>query len=114
MQVRFNPEDETPPEINGLVYRSQRVQNIQSLDLSDLVLDILEHVREHNRKTDISGAHLFDTKSFAQVIERPPSTVKSLLRHIACDPGHTSVTVYEHGLVPQREFARWVMAFVTP
>jgi len=57
---------------------------------------------------------LFDTRSFAQVIEGPPAAVKSLFGHIACDSRHTSVTVHEHGIVPQREFAKWIMAFVTP
>lgn len=114
MQVRFSPEDDDPPETYRLIYRSQRVQDPYSQDLSEVVLDILEHAREHNRRAGISGVLLFDTKSFAQVIEGPRSAVKSLFGHIACDDRHTAVTVHEHGPVSQREFPKWMMAFVTP
>ncbi|WP_279306644.1 BLUF domain-containing protein [Microvirga solisilvae] len=114
MQVRFNPEDEAPPETYRLIYRSQRVQEPNSPELSDMILNILEHGRGHNRQAGISGVLLFDTRSFAQVIEGPPKAVKSLFGHIACDPRHTAIVLQEHGLVPARAFTKWVMAFVTP
>jgi len=114
MQIRFDLGEEAPPDIYRLIYRSTRVQGVQAADLSDTVLDILAHSREHNRRAGISGALLFDMKGFAQVIEGPPAAVKSLFGHIACDPRHTAVMLLESGLVPTREFATWAMAFVTP
>jgi hypothetical protein len=114
MQVRFNPEDEAPPETYRLVYGSRRIQNSHTPELSELINDILENARENNRQTGISGVLLFDTRSFAQVIEGPPKAVKNLFGQIICDPRHTAVTVQEHGLIPGRAFTKWVMAFVTP
>lgn len=114
MQVRFNPEDEAPPETYRLIYHSLRVQGPHLPDLSATILDILSHAREHNRRAGISGVLLFDTKGFAQVIEGPPKAVKNLFGHITCDTRHTAVTLQEHGSIPKREFTKWAMAFVTP
>ena len=68
----------------------------------------------YRRRTGISGALLFDLRRFAQVLEGPPHTVKSLFGHIACDRRHTNVTLLDYIPVKAREFSTWSMAYVEP
>jgi len=114
MQTRLDVEQEAPPDLYRLIYRSEMAIGGGPHAVNDEIRRILAQSREGNRRTGITGALLFDLRRFAQVLEGPPQAVKSLYGHIACDRRHTHVTLLDCGPVAAREFPTWSMAYVEP
>jgi Sensors of blue-light using FAD len=114
VQVRLDVGQEARPDLYRLIYRSQMTIDGEPQAVADEIQRILMWSREWNRRTGISGALLFDLRRFAQVLEGPPHTVKSLFGHIACDRRHTNVTLLDYVPVKAREFSTWSMAYVEP
>ena len=50
-------------------------------------------------------------KEFLQYIEGPPNSIETLFRKIETDDRHQSVKVVKQGLVSDRVFFNWEMAF---
>ena len=63
---------------------------------------ILEVSRKWNSENDITGALMFGEGYFAQVLEGPPSILKSTFGFIACDERHRNVRLLECGPVLKR------------
>jgi hypothetical protein len=114
VQVRLDLDQETPPALYRLIYRSQMTIDGEPQAVADEIQRILTWSREWNRRTGISGALLFDLHRFAQVLEGPPHAIKALFGHIACDPRHTNVTLLDYVPVAAREFPTWSMAYAEP
>ena len=114
MQVRLDVGQEARPDLCRLIYRSQMTIDGEPQAVADEIQRILMWSREWNRRTGISGALLFDLRRFAQVLEGPPHTVKSLFGHIACDRRHTNVTLLDYIPIQARDFPTWSMAYVEP
>ena len=86
------------------------VQNTAEVQLAE-IRKILQASRKNNAQNGITGALLFNSGCFAQVLEGPLKQVESTFERIQRDLRHAEVTVLEAGYVLQREFPEWSMAF---
>ena len=100
------------PPIYKIIYRSKITDEGGHDAVMDHIKSILGWSRDWNPKHGITGALMLDEDGFAQVIEGPPSAVKSLFGHIAVDRRHKSVEVMEADFHPERDFGSWSMGFV--
>lgn len=111
MQIRIDIDQEAPPAVFRLIYRSEMTIEGEAQAVADEIRRILTWSREWNRRAGISGALLFNLSGFAQVLEGSPEAVKTLFGHIACDMRHKNLTLLSHGLVEKREFGTWFMGY---
>lgn len=75
---------------------------------------ILETARANNRRKDVTGALLYSSGYFAQVLEGPKIAIEQVFETIQRDPRHGDVTVLECAGIGSRDFAAWSMARVAP
>lgn len=72
---------------------------------------ILASARKNNPSLDLTGALLYNTGNFAQVLEGPLASIERIFEVIQRDPRHSEVTVIHTGPASQRDFPDWSMAF---
>jgi hypothetical protein len=98
-------------EVYRILYCSRNLMH-DSLDsqLSE-IRKILVASRRNNAVHSITGALLFNSGCFAQVLEGPLKHVEATFERIQRDLRHAEVTVLDAGYVEQREFPEWSMAF---
>ncbi len=72
---------------------------------------ILSASRRNNAKVDVTGALLFNTVFFAQVLEGPLSGVEKIFEQIQRDLRHSDLIVLDSGVIEVRNFPVWSMAF---
>lgn len=72
---------------------------------------ILVSARERNADNEITGALLFNSGYFAQVLEGPVLAVEQTFERIQRDRRHAEISVLESGFVPDRDFPTWSMAY---
>ena len=75
------------------------------------IMSILAVSRENNAREGITGGLLFSTGCFAQVLEGLPAAVQATFERIQCDDRHNDVIVLEAGVITERAFPDWSMAF---
>ncbi len=75
---------------------------------------ILGTARANNSRHGVTGALLFNSGFFAQVLEGPQAAIERVFERIQCDPRHAEVTVLESGNTEERSFPEWSMAHVRP
>lgn len=75
---------------------------------------ILEKSRRNNGKNNVTGALLYSSGFFAQVLEGPKTSIEEAFERIQRDPRHAEVTVLECGEIQDRDFPAWSMAHVEP
>ena len=75
------------------------------------VQQILRVSRHNNLKVHVTGALLFNSTCFAQVLEGPLDAVEQTFERIQRDTRHSDVTVLELTPATAREFPDWSMAF---
>jgi hypothetical protein len=92
-----------------LVYASRSLLG-ESM-LAREIPQILEVSRRNNAARGVTGALLFSTDAFVQVLEGPQEGVERIFERIQCDPRHAGVVVLEAGPAPARDFAGWSMAY---
>ena len=73
---------------------------------------ILDKSRENNRRDGITGALMFNTGCFAQVLEGPLEKVEETFERIQCDDRHGEVSLLALEPVAGRSFPEWSMGFV--
>lgn len=78
------------------------------------IASILSSSRAGNRQHLVTGALLFNSGYFAQVLEGPRHAIEHIFEKIQRDERHGDVTVLESGDSPQRDFPEWSMAYVHP
>ena len=71
--------------------------------------DILAACERNNRRDDITGALLFDTLWFIQILEGERQAVSKTLRRILADERHSDLTVMDARPAERRLFANWWM-----
>ncbi len=76
------------------------------------ISQILHTARANNSRQSITGALLFNSGFFAQVLEGPRPAIEKLFEKIQCDPRHGDVTVLDSGNAATRDFPEWAMAHV--
>ena len=112
MDEAFGRAVTVQPTIYKVIYRSKLTEEGGHDQVMENIKRILEWSRSWNPKHGITGALMLDEDGFAQVLEGPSHSVKSLFGHIVCDRRHKDVQVMEADFHPERDFANWSMAFV--
>jgi len=72
---------------------------------------ILAASRRNNAAAKVTGALLFNSSCFAQILEGPLAAVETTFERIQCDQRHSDITVLELSPIEMRGFATWSMAF---
>ena len=95
-----------------LVYLSRN--NIAGNDsqLQEEISGILEVSRRHNHQAGVTGALMFNTGCFAQVLEGAHDKIQDTFERIQCDPRHCKVSVLAFDQIDERFFSNWDMAYV--
>ncbi|MFT6928858.1 MAG: hypothetical protein ACJAQ7_000325 [Sediminicola sp.] len=71
----------------------------------------MEKARLYNSANNISGCLLYYEGEFIQYLEGNQVKVLHLFDKISLDKRHTKVELLSHGLIENREFKNWSMAF---
>ena len=75
---------------------------------------IFQTARSNNAKRKVTGALLYSSGYFAQVLEGSMADIEQVFEKIQCDPRHSDVTVLECAGIGSRDFPEWSMARVQP
>ncbi|WP_231382087.1 BLUF domain-containing protein [Sphingobium indicum] len=67
-----------------------------------------------NRRDDVTGLLLFNSRRFLQVLEGPKDAVENIFARIHGDSRHRGVVKLREGMIDTREFGRWAMAYDDP
>lgn len=94
-----------------ILYCSRNCLQGTTAEMAAQVAPILQTARRNNAQAGVTGALLFNTVLFAQVLEGPLDQVEQIFEKIQCDRRHSDLTVLGYGLVETRLFAEWSMAF---
>lgn len=76
-----------------------------------VVGDIARRARIFNAAHNITGLLIFDGMRFCQQLEGPQHEVLALIDRISKDWRHTDVTVFHQGLLADRRFQGFALAF---
>ncbi|MGK2910558.1 MAG: BLUF domain-containing protein [Sphingobium sp.] len=95
------------PEIFQLTYISSARGVISAAECSL----ILARSRINNRRVNVTGALLFNSKRFLQAIEGEEHTVRNLFAKINQDTRHSAVALLNERQLDARQFGSWAMAF---
>lgn len=95
------------PELFQITYISSARGVISSEECSL----ILARSRINNRRINVTGALLFNSKRFLQAIEGEEQTVRALFAKINDDARHGAVVILNERKLETRQFGNWAMAF---
>jgi hypothetical protein len=98
--------------LQRIVYFSRNTMDASHGTLREAVDDILEKARVNNAAAGVTGALIFNSNGFAQVLEGEREDVAAIFERIQCDPRHSDVLVLEYETVESRRFPNWSMAYV--
>jgi hypothetical protein len=94
-----------------ILYCSRSCLSGTPLEVATEVENILSWSRASNSEAGITGALLFNSAFFAQVLEGKKAAVEQTLEKIELDPRHRDLTVLMRGQIGCRDFHEWSMAF---
>ena len=95
--------------LTRLVYHSE---NHLGHDKGRMIADlnaIMDSANRNNEKNNITGALIFDTLWFVQILEGERVAVSETLRRIMADGRHDAVTVMDARPIAERQFGNWWM-----
>ena len=95
--------------LTRLVYHSE---NHLGHDKGKMIADlnaIMDSANRNNEKNNVTGALIFDTLWFVQILEGERTAVSETLRRIMADPRHDAVTVMDARPIAERQFGNWWM-----
>jgi hypothetical protein len=98
-------------EIYMILYCSRNRIESSAERQQEEIRTILASSRRNNSVCGITGALLFNTALFAQVLEGPLAKVEETFERIQRDLRHDDVVVLENAIIPGRDFPEWSMAF---
>lgn len=79
--------------------------------IADEIQSILAAAQRNNPRLGLTGALIFNTGMFAQVLEGPSDSVEATFEKIQQDPRHGDVQVLAFHQDIERTFARWSMGY---
>jgi hypothetical protein len=97
-----------------MVYLSKNLIQGDEADQEAEVDKILRSSRANNKRAGVTGALMFNSGYFAQVLEGPREGVETTFARIERDPRHGHVAILGNVEVEKREFGDWSMAYVQP
>ncbi|ABD86069.1 BLUF domain-containing protein [Rhodopseudomonas palustris] len=99
------------PKLYRLVYFSKNRILGGPSSIAIEVESILHAAQRNNARLDITGALIFNTGIFAQVLEGPRDGVEAIFEKIQQDTRHGDVQVLAFDITKERTFAQWSMGF---
>jgi hypothetical protein len=99
-------------QVHRLVYFSRNTMPGTNDEIVEGIHQILKSSRSNNARVGVTGALLFNSGCFAQVLEGSSSAVSETFERIQWDDRHSDVLVLEYGPVAARAFPDWSMSFV--
>ena len=93
------------------VYEALYVSTIAPSISVSVVGAIAGKSRAYNAANGVTGLLIFDGMYFCQQIEGLQEEVLSLIERISRDARHTNVTVFHHGVLAERRFKSFALAF---
>ena len=70
---------------------------------------IMDTANRNNKRDGLTGALLFDTLWFVQILEGKREPVSAAFRRIVADERHAGVTLIDVGAIDERAFGKWWM-----
>ena len=95
-----------------IVYFSRNRINGSPEKILSEVHQILAAAQRSNATKCVTGALIFNSGGFAQVLEGEREQVSAIFEKIQRDPRHSDVLVLDYSRVEKRGFPNWSMAFV--
>jgi hypothetical protein len=95
--------------LTRLIYHSE---NHLGLENGKMIADlnaIMDAANRNNEKNNITGALIFDTLWFVQILEGERVAVSETLRRIMTDSRHDAITVMDARPIAERQFSNWWM-----
>ena len=77
-----------------------------------IIRDILAASRKNNARVGVTGALMFNSGCFAQVLEGPRAAVEETFERIQQDERHGDVSLLGFEAVEHRAFETWSMGYV--
>jgi hypothetical protein len=92
-----------------LIYHSENHLGVADGRMIPDLNAIMDASNRNNEKAGVTGALIFDSLWFLQILEGEREAVAATLRRIAQDSRHDNVTVMDARAVEERLFGKWWM-----
>ena len=99
-------------DLYRLVYTSRNHLEGGEDEQKAAVAGVLAVSKRNNARVGVTGALLFNSGSFAQVLEGSRTAVETTFERIQRDPRHSDVAVLQCEPVASRAFPNWSMGFI--
>jgi hypothetical protein len=99
-------------EIYKVIYCSRNLIQGTPRERDAEIARILASARAYNSRKRITGALLYNSGCFAQVLEGPKEAVELLVDKISRDSRHGDIAILKSGMADHRDFPEWSMAHV--
>jgi hypothetical protein len=100
--------------IHRLLYRSDSSLAGSPKEVERQIAAIVDSSRAANAAAGLTGALLFESGTFMQVLEVPLNAVEATFERICGDLRHRRVRLLEFAVAEDRIFGAWEMARVAP
>ena len=100
--------------LSRILYCSKNLIPGDDRQQSAVLSGILAKARKKNAEEGVTGALLYNSGYFAQVLEGPRAAIEVVFERIQQDERHSDVTILDFTESAHRDFAEWSMAHVTP
>jgi len=100
-------------ELFRLVYLSQNEINGDDSAVQQEIAQILSSARITNQEYGVTGALMFNSVCFAQVLEGEYAKVQTIFERIQCDFRHSDVVILDTSAIVARGFEQWSMAYLS-
>ena len=101
-----------PDNLYRLVYYSRNTITGDAAALATAITSILAKSQVNNQRVGVTGALMFNSGCFAQVLEGSRSAVEEVFERIQQDERHGEVSLLAFDPAPARAFENWSMGFV--
>lgn len=98
--------------LKRLIYYSRSTMPGGPAEIAAGVEQILSAALRYNPSVGVTGALLFNSGCFAQVLEGPSAGIGEVFERVQRDPRHAAVVALEFREVAARGFPQWSMACV--
>ena len=79
-----------------------------------IIDEIVSQSQSRNRVCAVTGALIFTGGHFSQYIEGPADGLQSIKQSILSDKRHSDARTFGEGMVRERRFGHWAMAYNGP
>lgn len=99
-------------DLYRLVYYSRNAVVGDADSLAAAISSILAKSQANNQRVGVTGALMFNSGCFAQVLEGSSSSIEEVFERIQQDERHGEVSLLAFDPAPSRAFENWSMGFV--